>query len=310
MDCPVCGKPKLIVNVKKKTWHCWVCQKMGMRKTHAGIKLVALSGAGGLLDLIELLEGCSRKDAVDLVIAGSSLKIADLYKIDKGELFFDEGVPPSLVAPTIPPPLGMMPISTKSHYLVSRGISPSDAATFRLGWCRTGPYADRLVFPVYEQSRLVYWQARAMWQLRPGEKKVLNPKSQPGYATSGEVLINLDVARQYPRVCITEGPIDCVHAGYDAVATLGKHLSPVQVGKLIQAGVTAVDLMWDGPSEREPYGAWADMLVAGELLRPFVDVRLVRLPCGDPGDWPREKLDYFRRNNYVDLDHVSHLERI
>jgi len=293
MACPICGKEKLVVNIRKKTWHCWVCQKMVRVQTETGPKLKAEFGAGGVLDLIQLLENCDRKRAVSLLFAGAMLTSKDLDQITHAD-FYSMLVGPSLQPPHIEAPPNWRHITEPLPYMQHRGISMEDARQFGLFWCDGGRFANRLVFPVFEDHRMVYWQARAMWDVRPGEKKVLNPRAEGASATSGEVLMNLDVAKGYGRVCITEGPIDCVHAGYDAVATFGKRISPVQIAKLVRANIVGVDLMWDGPSPKEPQGAWPDMVNAAQLLAPFFDVRLVKLPYGDPGDWPREHLNQFR----------------
>lgn len=293
LTCPICGKEKLVVNVRKKTWHCWVCQKLTRVLTEKGPKLKAEFGAGGLLDLIQLLENCDRKRAVAKLFAGAMLTAQDLNQITHADFYF-QLVGPSMDPPRIQPPSHWRAITEPLPYMQQRGISMQDVYEFGIFWCDDGYHANRLVFPVFEGDKMVYWQSRAMWELRPGEKKTLNPKAGEGAATSGEVLMNLDIAKLHPRVCITEGPIDCVHAGPDSVATFGKKISPTQIAKLLRAGVRAIDLMWDGPSPREPHGAWPDMVNASQLLSPFFDVRLVKLPHGDPGDWPRGHLNHFR----------------
>jgi len=309
LTCPTCGKEKLVVNVRKKTWHCWVCQKLVTVQTANGPKLKAESGGGGLLDLLQLLENCDRKRAVSLLFAGALFTAKELDQITHSD-FYGDLFGPSLSAPTIGLPPNARAIDGWLPYLSERNISWQDVQSFRLFWCDQGRFANRLVFPVFEDGRLVYWQARAMWKLGPNEKKVLNPRAHDGAATSGEVLLNLDVARQFPRVCITEGPIDCVHTGYDAVATFGKKISPVQIAKLIHAGVKSVDLMWDGPSPREPQGAWPDMVNAAQMLAPFFDVRLIKLPHGDPGDWDRERLWEFRQRCFQPFGRTSVLASV
>ena len=102
------------------------------------------------------------------------------------------------------------------------------------------------------------------------------------------------MAARFPRVAICEGPTSGIRTGPSAVWTFGKVLHPQQIARLVEAGVRAVDFMWDGPTKDEPLGAWPEMVRAAAQLAPFVDVRLVFLPQGDPGDWQREHLNYFR----------------
>ena len=122
----------------------------------------------------------------------------------------------------------------------------------------------------------------------------MNPPRQAGMAGPGEVLMNLDTARAHARVAVVEGPIDCVHAGPSSVATFGKKITMTQALKLRRAGVRCLDLMWDGPTDREPMGAWPEMMRAASLLSGMFDVRLVFLPHGDPGDYTRSELDRLR----------------
>jgi hypothetical protein len=170
-----------------------------------------------------------------------------------------------------------------------------DARMFGLFYCDGGRYQNRLVFPVYENGRLVYFQGRAMWESTdPKFLKSLNPLKEGGFAVNSEVLFNLDQARRYLRVAITEGPIDAVHVGPDAVCTFGKKISAAQIAKLLLAGVKGIDLMWDGPSEREPHGAWPDMFAVAPTLATLFDTRLVFVPQKDPGTWSRVENAYFR----------------
>jgi hypothetical protein len=285
LTCPICNREKLVVNAHKKQWHCWVCEEYKMLP---GGKKRAVRGAGGLLSLIGLLENCSIDQARKLVTSGGSVR---------GSYFRSYGESPRRGTVEIPPPMGWKPISTMLPYCVERGITFDDIRQFGLVFCDIGRYRNRLIFPIWEEGKLVYYQARAMWQAKPGENyvKALNPPSDVGAASPAEVLMNLDTARYFDRVAVVEGPIDCVHAGPSAVCTLGKRISVAQMLKMKKAGVRAIDLIWDGPSEREPEGAWPEMRQAASQLSGIFDTRLVFLPHGDPGDYTRSELEQFRR---------------
>jgi DNA primase len=130
----------------------------------------------------------------------------------------------------------------------------------------------------------------------PGKfRKVLNPERLPGQLASSELLLNLETAARYSRVVIVEGPMDAARTGADAVCTFGKKITSAQVRRLLDHGVKAVDLMWDGPKlPNEPQGTLAEMLGVAPLLRTYFDLRIVELPFGDPAEWSREHLVYFR----------------
>jgi len=292
--CPACGKDKLTVNTQRRTWHCWVCEEFQI--DYQTGRRRAVRGAGGLLGLVAMLEGIGREQAADLVRSQTGLLGEAAWMRDGDSLPCKDGYNlPAL--PIILPPPGAAPICGTLPYLQKRGILEEDVRAFGIFWCASGRYANRVVFPVYEGSRMVYYQARAMWEPLPGERfqKALNPPAVAGMATAGEVLMNLDVARNFPRVAIVEGPVDCIHAGPSAVATFGKKISLFQMLKLRQAGVRAVDLMWDGPSATEPEGAWPEMVATAPKLAGLFDVRVVRLPRGDPGEYSRNELEALRR---------------
>jgi len=287
MFCPVCAKEKLVVNTTKKTWHCWVCQKFEVAGLGIRMKRKAIQGAGGLLDLIQLLETCTRKQAIQTVLAAATFTAEDLMTIGDTEFTsFVTSYHQNVVL--IPAPPNWRIIDRPLPYMVQRGITMDDVQRLGLFYCDQGRYANRLVFPVWEGARLVYFQARAMWESHEkGFLKALNPPKQPGAAVSSDVLLNLLYARLYPRVAIVEGPMDCVHAGPDSVATFGKAISAVQIAKLYRAGVRAVDLMYDADAKEA-------MLSYAPLLATVFDVRLVWLPAQDPGSYPREYLNQLR----------------
>jgi hypothetical protein len=288
LTCPTCGKDKLVVNLKRRAWHCWVCQRYVVIQTPTGPKRRPEAGAGGLLDLIQLMDHCDRKRAVQMVLA-AGITSRDLSQLTMAEFMAMEVGSDAALTPIHPPP-NWRPITVQLPYMAKRGITMDDAQRLGMFWVEGGRYSNRLVFPVWDEGRLVYWQARAMWEPRPGEEyvKALNPPRIPGAAVSSEVLMNLHYARAYPRVVVTEGPVDAIHAGPDAVCSFGKSLSPVQLHRLWRAGVRALDLMYDADAR-------ADMEALAPLLASLFDTRLVYLPHGDPGGWPREALVQLRQ---------------
>jgi hypothetical protein len=133
-----------------------------------------------------------------------------------------------------------------NEYSRSRGIPNGAATWFRLGECFSGWLADRLVFPIFFQDKLIYWVARDQTGL--AEKKILNMPNKPGMAGSGDVLLNMDRAGLVNggRVVLVEGPVDAAVVGPDAVASLGKNLSRNQIVRMVEYGYTHVTVCYDG----------------------------------------------------------------
>lgn len=299
VSCPVCGKDKLSINITRRVWHCWHCERPG--ETFRGKRLTG-TGAGGVVDLLAWMQGMSVRAAGDFLLKQTTMRpIPDRIRRMQPQ------------APPEPPLRWALPIEGPAFavtidaawyrrlpYLQKRGISFADVQTFKIAYCTDGLYAERIVFPVFERGRLVYFQARATWEAEEDAgvryvKSINPPKSKDNPTTSKDVLMNLDSARQHARVVIVEGPIDCVHAGPSSVCTFGKSISPRQIQKLRVAGVKAVDLMWDGPGPTEPQGTRVQMAAAARQLAPHFNVRLVYLPFGDPGMRPRAELDLLRQ---------------
>ncbi len=129
--------------------------------------------------------------------------------------------------------------ATAMNYLIGRGISFDQIDQYNVGVGLSGRLKDYVVFPVYMDGGLVYWQGRATWNppeglSREGKKawaeatgyrKTLNPFNPPKgieQATAGEVIFNYDRALACPHVVITEGPVDAMKVGTHAVGLLGK----------------------------------------------------------------------------------------
>ena len=296
--CPSCGKDKVAVNVDARTFHCWVCESYETvwDDRRGQLRRRPLRGAGGLIRLIEWLDEVEVREAIETLLETSGLGDVTAFErpteawvdiVEHGDL------------PPISPPDGWAPILSPLPYMRRRGITMEDVATFGLFWCPEGKYRNRLVFPVFEGSTLVYFQARATYEKGDCPEgyrfiKALNPPAEFGAAASSDVLMNLDLAARFPRVAVVEGPMDVVRTGPDAVCTFGKQIHARQAKKLYARGVRALDLMWDGPSATEPYGAHPEMVEACPWLASHFDLRLVFLPHGDPGDWDRGSLNRFR----------------
>lgn len=290
LRCPVCGRDKLIVNADKGLWHCWICQEF---KYNERGKRVPVKGAGNVVGLVSLLEGVDYKTAKGII--GSNY--ANYKSTHPQEYEYSE----------IPYPPYAQRINYLLPYLQERGITLEDVQYFGLFYCTGGKYNNRLIFPVYEKGKLVFFQGRAMWNWElSGSIKSVNSPKVVGAAGREDILFNLEMACHYPRVVLVEGPIDAIHTGYNGVGTWGKNITDKQIQKLYQYGVRSVDLMWDGPTQHEPEGAIPEMMQALPKLAGLFDTRVIFLPEGDPGDYTREEIKYFVKNG-VKANNVSNL---
>ncbi len=303
LTCPWCHDEKLIVNQRRRTWHCWKCQQFELRWAGSSYKRTAVAGAGGLIQLIMALARCTRGEAELRLLRGNVRRPGELQRVEVEPMSL-EPVKPGVALP-IPFPPGARAFDQLHPYLNQRGITWADVQRFSLLYCDWGRYRERVIFPVFEGGVLVYWQARALWDGSGREfQKSLNPPKRICPITSADVLFNLDQAVCVGRrhICLTEGPIDAIHAGPDAVCSFGKQLTGVQIGKMLAKRVACVDMLWDAD-------AHADAERTAEQLARLFRVRIVRLPQGDPGDWPREQLSQWRQQAEV-VERPSRLARL
>lgn len=283
VNCPSCtergedtpdNKKKLWINQDKGTFYCYRCQWSG-----SFVRLVQKLTNSSFGNAIRILKGTSLDPMEHL-----NLKLI----VEKAEV---DGV--DLELREVELPYGYEPIEGPQPYLEKRGIPWQYAARNEWGFSVAGFTKDRIVVPTFMEGKLVFWQARATWEEGDREedefKKVLNPKG----VSARSVLYNYDKAREFKEIIITEGFVDAVKVGPDAVATNGKNIHPQQIEWLLKTEAKSVVLLWD-------LDAWTDekqmkdkfkpssIQKATELLRAYgLTVRAAKLNAGkDPGSFP------------------------
>ena len=254
MPCPKCGSSRLRWNPSKDAWICWGCRR-----------------SGASLLLVQLCLGVSELDALNFIMDGYEGGDGQHAQLDA---HVTAVVPPQRMRlrrlPQIPWPRGVDRLDTHPahalawRYLSTRGVSLSMAAMWGLGFGRQGWLKDYLVFPVFMDDGLVYWQGRACFEPPPGTgrfRKTLNPKSEADHATAGEVLLNYDRARHMEHVVVCEGPFDAMKVGPHAVALLGKVGTEAKVARLLRMQAKRFTIYLDrGEEERAHAEAIAKQL--------------------------------------------------
>lgn len=114
---------------------------------------------------------------------------------------------------------GFDPHALDSHWHICyspRGAEYQDSS----GAVRT-LQSGRIIIPVWQHNRCVYWQARA-----------LSGADMPKYINPGvsktSLLYNVDNAMLFPNICIFEGATNCWRFGPASIALLGKGLNQGQ----------------------------------------------------------------------------------
>ena len=277
--CPFCGHAgKLSVNPSKGVYHCWHCDSSGGMRNLLGVSVTMVSSPSD--------EPQSRKE--DRIV-----------------------YPPSFDPSKIVPLSSLPEDSPAIVYLKSRGFDPAELERdFAFRYCSSGrrfpgaPFdaSNTIVIPVYSESRCIGWQCRLLYDPKKVSDEVLmamgytdrkdsgDLKRPPKYMTSPglnkrEVLYNVDWAKQFDTVVVTEGVFDCVRVGRQGVATFGKGVSDAQRKMLTSMWKTIV-LLLDPDAEK------AQEDLARSLTAPG-GPRIVKVALEgykDAGECPRDEL--------------------
>ena len=97
---------------------------------------------------------------------------------------------------------------------------------YRLGYCTTGVYANRLIIPSYDiQGNLNYFVARDLFT--NSSMKYKNPP------VPRDVIVFEDVVSFNHDLVLVEGVMDAIAVRRNAVPMLGKHPSKTLINKLV-----------------------------------------------------------------------------
>ena len=200
--CPKCEhrKKKLSVNVEKNMFKCWVCGFSGRNIFRIIKRYGTYSNKKKWLSFDKQVE-----------IEDFSAKLFGRKEVEQENLKLPDGFV-SLANKNLPP-TATYPL----NYLYSRGVTKLDIVKWKIGYCSTGPYEGRVVFPSFDLSgNLNYFVGRSYdrdW------KRYKNPPSK-----NNMIFNHLYLDFLHP-ITIVEGVFDAIKAGPNSVPLLGSTFS-------------------------------------------------------------------------------------
>jgi DNA primase len=199
--CPACEhhKLKFSVNLDKNVYKCWVCDFYGRNIR----RIVRRFGT-----YIQLQKWDSFTDTSDLA------KFEDLFLgKNKQENEIELELPSefqSLANKTLP-----VTAKPALNYLHERGVTKEDIIRWKIGYCFSGEYENRIIIPSFgEKGKLNYFIARTY---NGGRFKYKNPQA------SKNVVFNELFVDWNKDLVLVEGVFDAINAG-NAVPILGSTL--------------------------------------------------------------------------------------
>lgn len=188
-----------------------------------------------------------------------------------------------LIPPTIP-----MPGTLAWDYLISRGITPADMSFY--GIRVPNIYSERKFFGrIIIPSRIISSNWTDMYVARTYIDDPIRYKN-PSSSKAHDLVFNLHRIPDNPkRIIINEGAINSIIAGYDSVATFGKHVSDLQLNLILQKKPESIYVSLDTDARDK-----AEKLCDRIISLSDAKVMFVELPEGkDASD--------LGRNNYLEI---------
>ena len=246
--CPFCKhyKHKLSVNFDKNVYKCWICNTTGKSIG----RLVKLFGS---FDAKQ--QWSYHEDDVDIS------KFEELFQDKKPQLETLINLPEefeSLANRTL------IDGSEKPlKYLYDRGLTREDILKWKIGWCPSGPYYDRIIVPSFNNDGWVnYFISRTFTNAFP---KYKNPQA------SKNIIFN-ELYLDWDRpITLVEGVFDAIKAD-NAVPLLGSTLT--ENSRLFQEIIkrnATVYLALDGDAKKKEMDI-LEMLLAYDNPVYMVDV--------------------------------------
>jgi len=201
--CPYCEhhKPKMSVNLDKNVYKCWVCDTKGNNIW----RLVRKFG-----DSSDKRKWRSFEDEVDITDSVYE-KIFGTVKEEEEKI----ELPQEFVSLTNRNLL--VGGKRAKKYLLNRGLTDRDIARWKIGYCASGVYKNRVIIPSFNKDgKLNYFVGRS----HSGDwMKYKNPM------VSRDIIFNELNVDWKERVCLVEGIFDAVKAGTNSIPLLGSTLN-------------------------------------------------------------------------------------
>lgn len=253
--CPICHhhNKKLSINISNNKWKCWVCGAAGIR-------------------ILSLLK---RMHAPKNIIK----KFKEIFKETDTSKFIVVEQEKAVYLPEEYKPL-WKPQKTYPYlhaitYLNQRGITAEDILRYRIGYCESGPYANRIIIPSYdEQNQLNFFQGRLFY---PDGMKYKNP------AVSKNIIIFDNMIDWNEPIILCEGMYDAIALRRNAIPLMGKTMSKKLEWALLKHSVEEIIIFLD-------IDARTDALVLEQKLKQYdIDVKVVLTEGKDASEMGFEK---------------------
>ena len=198
--CPACEhhKHKLSFNIDRNVFKCWICDYRGKSIRRAVRRF------GSFSDLIEWDRISGKPDITQFDFLFTEIE-EEKVTVELPKEF-------KTLATRKPSIVDKEPI----NYLLARGLTKEDIIRWKIGYCNSGPYKNRIIIPSFDdEGDLNYFISRTY---RGDFYKYKNPRANKNVVFN-ELFVDWD-----KDLTIVEGVFDAIVAG-NSVPILGSTLS-------------------------------------------------------------------------------------
>ena len=231
--CPFCTHHKNKMEISLRTtekkenfWHCWVCGAKG--KT--------------LLSLFKKIKAPSSKIAElnILVVPNKKDKTTESGALELPKEFISFNNQEKFITDRV----AQIESKHAFKFLSKRGITNEDVIKYNIGFCKEGPYAERVIIPSYSDlGQLNYFIARAY---KDSDRKYKNPPIAAKEAIGFELYINWDAP-----IILVEGMFDALTIKRNVIPLFGKVLHEKLMKKLVESSVNRIYIALDNDARKD-----------------------------------------------------------
>lgn len=222
-SCPFCHhqKKKLSVNIATNKWKCWVCNARGghilwlLKKLNLSKKQLAQ-----FRELFSDLDVKQFKETTSEGVIKLPSEFKPLWKVEKTYTYLHA-----------------------INYLKKRNISSEDVIRYRMGYCDSGTYANRIIIPSYDSSNVLnYFTARSFYD------SPLKYKNPP---VSKNIICFENMIDFSEPLVLCEGMFDGIALRRNAIPLLGKTISKKLMVSILEHNVKDIAIFLDEDARQD-----------------------------------------------------------
>jgi hypothetical protein len=230
----------------KNPWECWVCQTRG--RTIYSLLRQLNTPKDAATDILKYVPKGSQIHYKQLSIIELPKEYQPLYSASNT----------SVIANLV------------RKYLYERGFTDNDFIKYSIGYCTTGEYGGRVIFPSYTESgTLNYFVARSY---DGNYYKYKNPE------TSKDVIFYENLINWNTPIILCEGVFDAIAIRRNAIPILGKNIPTALWKKILTSKLTDIYIALDDDAKS------AAIKLSEKFVAAGFRVYLIELPGKDPSE--------------------------